>query len=267
MTIRTIFVMAQECARGERAGWHDFARDYGPLARQLLQRYFPLLVPELDGHVLGVFQRARSQENQWFRGLAFRNEREFMMDFRELLFGYAREQARIPVPQLTLEQVRAIMNDLTVIEREMLWLFIKGYDAENVAGIIMDAETTSGAVKKVADERLAQVLPGTSPDSFNISARVLIEAAEKAGTPECLPWKTFNNMVNGQISWRERELAEQHIKDCFHCLDRFTSFLEMIRIRKAGEALPEPQVESILRGLNLPASKAKGVLARLFSKS
>jgi hypothetical protein len=96
---------------------------------------------------------------------------------------------------------------------------------------------------------------------------VLIEAAEKSRTQECLPLKTFNNMVNGQISWRERELAEEHIKNCFYCLDRFTSFVEMIRTLNECAPLPEQRVQAILSALNLPAPAAKGLLGRLFSRA
>ncbi len=265
MAIRTIFLIAQECSRGERAGWRDLVRQYGAVARRLLTHYFPPIEPEIDAHLLGVFRRARSHQNEWFRQLSFANEREFSMAFRDLLFAYGREAARIPVPQLTLEQVRQIMQDLSLMEREMLWLFIKGYDAAEVAATILDAEATALACKGMADQRLAQVLPGTSPDAFNISARVLIEAAERARTPECLALKTFNNIVNGQITWRERELAEEHIKSCFYCLDRFTSFREMIWLQNQTAPLPDAKVDAILAQLELPADQPRGFLRRIFS--
>jgi hypothetical protein len=267
MSIRTVFVITAECARGEARGWHDLVQSYGAIGQFLLEHYFPALQPEIDSHLGGVFLRARAQENAWFRSSAFANEREFAMSFRELVFAYGREEARIPMPQLTLEQVRQLMTDLSILEREMLWLFIKGYDVARISVMLMNAEATAAAVKKLADDRLAQILPGTAPDAFNISARVLIEAAEKSRTQECLPLKTFNNMVNGQISWRERELAEEHIKNCFYCLDRFTSFVEMIRTLNECAPLPEQRVQAILSALNLPAPAAKGLLGRLFSRA
>jgi hypothetical protein len=156
---------------------------------------------------------------------------------------------------------------MPLVEREMLWLFIRGYSAEQMAPMILNAAATADAVKKVADERLGQILPGSSPEAFNVSARVLMEAAEKTRSENCLPVKTFNNLVNGQISWRERELAEQHIRDCFHCLDRFASFQEMIRLRKDAVPLNDQRTETILAQLDLPPAKSKGVLARLLSKA
>ncbi len=265
MAVRTVFSMVEDCARGEREGWCELVRDYAGLARTLLAHYFPMLAPEMDLHLAAVFERARANDNAWFRELHFANEREFLMAWRQFLFEYGRSAARVPTPELSLDQIREIMKDLPVLEREMLWLFIKGYSASPIAAMMMHAEATAAATRQLADQGLEQVLPGASPDAFNVSARVLIEAAEKTGTPQCFPLRTFNNLVNGQITWRERELAEEHIGGCFYCLDRFTSFLEMVRLGKDTPALPEAETISLLGRLNLPAGKSKGLLARLLA--
>lgn len=265
MAVRTIFTMAEDCTRDQRQGWYEFVRDYAGIARFLLEHYFPTLVPELDAHVPAVFARARAGGSAWFSSFHFSNEREFLMAFRDLVFAYGREQEHIPAPQISLEQLAEIMKDLPVVEREMLWLFIKGYRAEEIGPIVSNLEGTATAVKKVADERLAAAIPGSTPDAFILSARTLLEAAEKKGSDKCLPLKIFNNLINGQLSWRERDLAEEHIRDCFYCLDRYTSFCEMIRMRKDAPPLAGPELECILERMGAPASKPKGLLAKLFS--
>ena len=259
--------MGEECAAGQRPGWHEFVRDYAPLARALVNHYFPLLAPEIDSHIQGLFQRAQKDGNAWFRDLKFHNEREFMIAFRDLVFGYGRANSRIPAPELSLDQMREIMRSLNVVEREILWLFVKGYTAAQIAPIMMNAAATANAVRAVADEKLAQVLPGATAQAFNVSARVLTEAAEKTKTDACLPLRTFNNLVNGQLSWRERELAEEHIRDCFYCIDRFTSFQEMTRLRKDTAPLPEAEIESLLTALQFPPAGKKGFLERMFAKA
>ena len=266
MPIRTIFLMAEDCSHGRRPGWEEFVRDYAGIARRLLERYFPTLSPEIDSHVLAVFGRARAGGSAWFSTLHFTNEREFLMAFRDLVFAYGREVARIPVPRLTADQVREIMHDLPLVEREMLWLFIKGYSSEQIAPILMNAAATAEMVKSVAAERLARILPGPSADALTVSCRALMEAAEKSATGQCLSLKTFNNIINGQVTWRERELAEEHMTGCFYCIERFTTFLEMIRLRKDVPALPATDIERIISALNLPAPKERGVFARLFSR-
>jgi hypothetical protein len=265
MAIRTIFQMSEDCARGERQGWYEFVRDYGPVARTLLRHYFPTLDPELPQHITAVFERVRAGENQWFGSIHFVNEREFLMAFRHLVFAYGREHARLPVPPVSAEQMRAVMADLTVVERELLWLFVKGYTAEQIAPMMMNAAATAQAVKDKADQKLATILPSANADSFRLSARALMEEAERSKSEKCLPLRTFNNLVNGQISWRERELSEQHISECLYCLDRFTAFQEMIRLRKDVAPLPEREIEPILDQLGLKP-RPKGMLSKLLAR-
>ncbi len=254
--------MAEDCARGERVGWCEFARDYAPVGRALLGHYFPTLRPDLNDHVTGVFQRARAEANAWFRDLQFANEREFLMAFRALAFGYARPVARMPAPELSIEHARELLRGFPVVQRELFWMYVKGYDAPQTAAILMNADATAAAVQKAGADRFAQLVPGGRPEG---AVTTLLEAAEKAHTPECLSLKTCNNLVNGQISWQDRDRAERHIGECVHCLDRFTSFQEMIWYRQAAQPAGESDVRATLAGLALPPGK--GVLARLFSKS
>ncbi|HET9699244.1 MAG TPA: hypothetical protein VFP40_20395 [Terriglobales bacterium] len=266
MAIRTIFTMAEDCAAGERLGWLEFVRDYSGINRQLLEHYFPVLKPEIDQHVLGVFERARANDYAWFKSIKFQNEREFMMAFREILFGYGRTAARVPVPELSLDQFKEVVKDLNVVEREVMWLVVKGYTAEQIGPMMANAEATAHAVKAIADQRLKELFPSMTADAFNVSARSLIEAAEKTRTEQCLPLKTFNNIVNGQVSWRERDVAEQHIRDCFYCIDRFTGFQEMVRLRKDATPLSEDGVDARLQQLGFEKSKKAGLFSKLFAK-
>ncbi len=256
--------MAEDCARGERLGWQEFVRDYAPIARSLLCHYFPTLAPEADAHVAAIFQRARAGDNAWFRQLRFSNEREFLMAFRDLVFAYGREVARLPAPELSLDPVRDAMQGLPLVERELLWMFIKGFDAPEVAEIMMHAETTVRTVQDTAGPRLAQALPAIYGDALKLYAPVLVEHTQETAGENCLPLKTFNNLINGQISWRERELAEQHIAGCFCCLERFTAFQEMIRRRKEAQPLDAPEIAQILAQLDLPVQR-KGILRKLFA--
>jgi hypothetical protein len=263
MTIRTVFVMAEDCTRGEPLGWEQFLRGHGWIAAQLLARYFPTLAPEAEQHLAAVFQRAHAADAAWFRGLTFSNERDFAMAFRELIFAYGREAARLPLPEAPLEQFQAAVAKLTLMEREVLWLCMQGYDAPQIAAILASAAATAEAASKAMGERLGSVLP-TALDARALAARALIEAAEKTRTEDCLPLKTFNNLVNGQLTWRERELAEEHIRPCLYCLDCFTAFQEMIRYLRDVRPLPDDEVRRLLAWLGLRPPKT-GFLGRIFS--
>lgn len=257
--------MAEDCARGEARGWQEFVRDYRDLARRLLLNYFPSLELEIGPQVTALFRRAK--DSAWFGGLRFSNEREFLMAFRELVFAHGREVARLPAPAVAVEKYVEATKDLSLMEREMLWLWLKGYDAPLIAAMVANAAATAQAVAGIADQKLAQVLPGAGPDVLRAAVIHLLEAAAKTKSDQCLPWKTFNNLVNGQTTWRERELAEAHIKDCLNCVDRFTSFQEMIRLRKEAKAAPEAEVNSVLAELGFAPAASSGLMKRLFSRT
>ncbi|MGH9668663.1 MAG: hypothetical protein ACRD3A_00940, partial [Terriglobales bacterium] len=170
MAIRTVFVMAEDCVRGEPRGWEEFVRGHGWVAAQLLARYFPTLTPEADQHLAAVFQRARAGDAAWFRGLTFTNEREFAMAFRELVFAYGREAARLPLPGAPLEKLQAAVDKLTLMERETLWLRMKGYDARQIAAMLSNAAATAEAAANAANDSLGGVLP-PAPDARALAAR------------------------------------------------------------------------------------------------
>lgn len=267
MGIRTIYDMAEDCSAGRRLGWQEFVRDYSPIAERLLGHYFAVLKPDMEQHVEAVFQRARANDSAWIRQVTFANEREFLMSFREMVFAYGREVARMPVPEISLAQYLDIIRDLTLIERELMWMYVKGYDAPQIPPIMMNAAATAEAVRKIADQRLKEVVPGASAGAFDTSSRVLIEGAEKARTDDCISLKTFNNIINGQITWRERELAEEHMLNCAYCVDRFTSLNEMIRYRKDAEPLAEDAVERVVAKLNVSDARSRGLFGKLFSRA
>lgn len=258
--------MAEDCARGERQGWEEFVRDYSGFAHDFLAHYFPVLAPEIDDHVASVFQRARGNNNGFFQGLKFANEREFAMAFRDHVFAYGREAARLPVPQISMTQAREVLKDLPMVEQQMLWLFMRGFQESQISPMLMHADVTARAVKQKADERVKAIVPAASPDALVISARALMEAAEQSKTDACLPLKTFNNIINGQVSWRERDVAEKHVAGCFYCLDRFTTFQEIVRMIKDQQHASEAECEKILARLDLPAKRKAGLLAKMFGK-
>lgn len=258
--------MAEDCAQGERLGWEEFVRDYSGFARMFLTHYFPVLNPEIEDHVTAVFHRARANNNHFFVGLKFANEREFAVAFRDHVFAYGREAARLPIPQISLEQVREVLKDMPVVEQQMLWLVIRGFDASKIGSMLMNADATARDVKSKADERVRKIVPAASPDALVISARALMEAAEQAKTDSCLPLKTFNNIINGQITWRERDVAEKHVAACFYCLDRFTTFQEVVRMIKDQQHAPEAYVESVVTKLDLPTKKKPGLFAKILGK-
>lgn len=258
--------MADDCRHGERLGWEEFVRDYSGFARSFLSHYFPALEPEIDEHIVSVFRRARANDNAFFQTVKFTNEREFAFAFRDFVFAYGREAARLPEPQVSLDQVRQIMKDLPMVEQQMLWLFMRGFGADQIAPVLMHADATARKVEQIAAERVRSIVPSASNDALVISARALMQQAEQRRTEQCLSLKTFNNLVNGQVTWRERDVAEKHVSECFYCLDRFTTFQEIVRMMKDRQPAAPAAVERVVKQLQLPPKAKAGLLSKMFGK-
>jgi hypothetical protein len=262
MAIRTIFSTVEDCSRGVYQGWYELVRDYTPVGRMLLAHYFPTLQPDLNVAVTNIFATARANDNAWFGSLRFANEREFAMAFGDLVFACGRSEARLPAPKIAADQIFALLEGLTLIERELFWVFLMGWNVQQGSAILMNASATAEETHKVADEKLAQLGPKAERSSI---ALVAIEAAQSRRGSDCLPWKTFNNLINGQISWDEREAAERHLTGCVHCLNAFTAFQEMIWLQKHAVPLGEKEAEALAAALGMHRA-SKGLLGRFFPR-
>ena len=176
-----------------------------------------------------LLTRAYANDGESFPELKFPNEREFAMAFRELVFAYRRAAARLPKPEISLDQFREIVKDLPVVERQLLWLCVKGYSAAEIAPD--DDETGSDirdAVKEIADKRLAEVLHGSDERGVHgVGAGADGSGRRRRRRISAYRCGTYNDLVNGQITWRERELC-----GATHVAIASTASTSLRRIRK-----------------------------------
>lgn len=263
MAIRTIFTTAEGCAKGLRQGWFDFVRDYGAIADVLLAHYYPGLASELPLHMQSVFARANADGNAWFRSLHFSNEREFSMAFRQLVFVYGNHSQRMTPPEISADSLVQAQEGLMLVQRQIFWLYLRGWSADEASSILTNAASTAQEVRQLADERLALIITQGSPTNRLAAARGAMESSEHAHTADCLSWKTMDNIINGQIAWRDRQASERHMNGCNHCLNAFTSFQEMIWLRTSAKPLPQAEIDSIVRTLHVQGPK--GLFSRLLA--
>lgn len=261
MPIRTIFDTVRDCTRNERQGWVEFIGNYEPMARTVLTLYFPALLHDLDTAVAAVFLRAHGEENAWFQALQFTNEREFAFAFRELLVDHGNTTARLPLPALSAGLIDKMMEGLATIQRELFWVFLRGYSVEQASAILMNASATAAQTHDVMNEHLTKAFPGVERA---LVLQAAMNTARSTATADCLCLKTFNNLINGQIAWHDRERAEEHIARCLNCLDRFTAFQESIWLRRTMGAAAEQVVQQVLSHLKIYGVK-KSMFGKLFS--
>jgi len=64
------------------------------------------------------------------------------------------------------------------------------------------------------------------------------EAANRK-TKECLPAKTFLEVLDGRSTWSGREEIERHVAGCWHCIDHFCRLAEVVELLRGVEPLSE----------------------------
>jgi hypothetical protein len=74
-------------------------------------------------------------------------------------------------------------------------------------------------------------------------------------------------MLDGQANWYEKSPAETHRATCLHCLELWTSLLEMAAWPRLRKPLTAETIESTLSAVPCkPEKKKSSLFARMFSK-
>ena len=260
--------MIEGCRRRDPRAWREFVTTYLPLARHFLPQYFPQLSGDVERLLPGVFTGMLDDDGHFFGSFTGRAERELMVHFRRYMLDRGRALAGLPAPAappVTLEVLEAVLKEFSGLQRQVVWLFMLGYPLNRVAPILNMKEETAAKIIQTTQEGLRAAMDSWSQDSLSSSRPVLVEAVSSRESQDCYPYLAFHRIVDGQISWRERELTLQHLGACFFCVDRFCTFQEVVYFSRKSPPASEAEIETVLGALNLPApEKKKSLMARLF---
>jgi hypothetical protein len=116
-------------------------------------------------------------------------------------------------------------------------------------------------VEKVR-ERAAGMIRG-SVDSWRRTllpenGAALGREAQAARGADCLPAKAFLDVIEGRSVWREREMMDQHLKTCWHCVDHFCRLVEVNEWLRGNQPLTSPEAEPFFRLLRVSPPKPAG---------
>ncbi len=266
--IYTYHNMMEGCLSRDREAWQEFVTRYLPLARHFLQHYAPGIGADPQRILPQIFAGTLDDDGHFFRSFSGRTEREVIVHFRQFLIGRARSMAPpspAAAPIISLEVLEAALKDLSALQRQVVWLFAMGHQPERLAPILNMKPETAAEVVKSAQEKLRAAMETWSEDSLRCSYTALVEAVSGRETEQCYPYLIFHRIVDGQISWQDRDRALEHLAGCFRCVDRFCTFQEVVYFSRKLPAAAPAEIEAVLAALNLPApAKKKSLLARLF---
>ena len=176
------------------------------------------------------------------------------MHLREHALGIGEEQqAPPPAPELALEWEvfdRALAG-LSALERQIVWMFVLSPSHDDTKQILRLDAKTAVAVLARAQEALR-----TSSDRWNTemlagNRHLLAQEARSRRAKDCPAQRIFLRTLDGQITWRDREELDHHLAGCWHCVDLFCRFREILFLSRGLQPLSEPESEAYLKMLGL----------------
>jgi len=244
--------MQEACRADQPAGWLHFIRAYAPLTHKLLQHYFPAL--EQRALLRQVFRAARAEGGAVWRDFAGTSEKEFLSHLRRFVLeqGRAARGARPETP-LTPENFWVLLQEFPPLQREVLLLAFHRYSPEEVSLFTKFETETVVAVTRQAHEKLRAQLGAAAGHLEPRDHDPLFAAVETPAGEKCVPVKTYARLVDGQVTWREREDAERHIENCLACLNRFAEFREVAHFFHTLPPADDALVAELAAAMGLPA--------------
>lgn len=268
--IFTYHRMIEGCLRREPAAWREFAANYLPLARHLLSQYLPAPANDRDRLLPQVFAATLEDAGGFFRSFSGRTERELLVHFRNFAVEWLRAREAVTesaAPRLDLQSLESALKDFTALQRQVIWLYGLGYEREQFAPILLMKPETAAETVRAAQEKLRAAMENWSEESLRASMAGLAAAVAGQETKECHPYLTFHRMLDGQITWRDRDAVLAHLARCFRCVDRFSVLQEVVYFAGTLSPATPAEIEALLNQLGLgAAARKKSLFARLFSE-
>lgn len=261
--IYTCYEMVRDCRADLPEGWTHFVTYYIPVIRRILGQYAPGQGddPKLLERVLLAI---RKPESSMFNSIEPAPERWFVAELRQKVT--AELQAAAPEFEIDLEALGKALAPMTMTEKQAVWFETMRYaPAETGPMLRISAQT----VEKVR-ERAAEMIRGTV-DAWRRTllaenGAALGREAQAARGEDCLPAKAFLDVIEGRSVWRDRELMDQHLRGCWHCVDHFCRLVEVNEWLRGNQPLSEGETRRYLDLLGIAAVKQTG-WKRLFGKA
>ncbi len=247
--IYTCYEMVRDCRADRPEGWSYFLTNYVPVVRKLLVHYGGAQAPAVEEVLAGL----RKPESSLFASLEPSPERWFVGELRQtVVAGLALPAPAMP---LDLETVAAAFQPLTLVEKQATWIEAMGYGPPETGAMLRMAPATVEKIRGRAAELLRSAVDTWSRTLLPENGPALGRAAAAAHTGDCLPSKTFLDMLDGRSTWRTREQIERHAGACWHCIDHFCRMAEVIHLLRGMQPLPEAELAPLRKLLGVREGK------------
>lgn len=230
MPILSFVHVYRQAVEGEDGGWQNLVRMFLPLTAHLLRQSFEDVWQDESAGAAEVFEYLRTNNAELLRAYSGTSEKAFLMNLRDDLFAYGRQKRGENAPLgMTHEQFSELMNEFAPVQREAFIMLAKGYTPAKFAVVLHMEDSSAQQVLQRANQKLESMglaarLPAPMGSGFD---RLLRNLESQDAGEDCLPVMTFVRIVDGQISWNDKESADRHLAQCQVCFQRYVTYLEI----------------------------------------
>jgi hypothetical protein len=233
--IYTCYEMIADCRAGRPQGWRFFVSSYVPVIRKLLARYQLGAAADLE-RILAALHRP---ESALFQSLDPAPERWFVAQLRQKVLE--RLAPVSPASTIELETVSTALEPMTLVEKQVAWLETMLYSPGETGVLLRMAPATAEKIRAKAADLIRGKVDSWSRNILPENGRALGSAAAAAAGAECLPPKTFLDMLDGRTTWQGRSELERHVTRCWHCIDHFCRLVEVVELLRGNQELSDAE--------------------------
>ena len=271
--LMTFYKILPGCEEGDPEAWKAFLADYTPMALQFFGVYSPWTHDECLDSWRDSLCALSANEGATLRGFSHQSEREFLVGLRTFLQDWAATKLESPHPAAdppapTLQALTALLSGLPLVHQEIAFLTLAGYSRGTLEKIIRITPAVAGEGLGRLRASYAQLLERSEDRCLWPAAWIGICAAARADVQkDCTPLRQLIRILDGQASWYDKSPAEEHRSRCLHCLEHWTSLLEVIAWDRARQPWPAEKIAHLLAAVPVKQDKRKpSLFARILGK-
>ncbi len=261
------------CEEGRVEAWQAFLGQYSPVAFELLKVYAPWTSERRGAFWRDALLALSAEDYRRLRAFPHQAEREFLVEVRTFLFERAHPLLEVEKDSQgasapTAEKIAALLEGAPLLHQEIMFLKLAGYSDRTLEQLLRISPTVGKAGLERLRAEYGAVLERTEDQcSWPAAWLGITRAAREARKPDCPALRQLIRVLDGQISWYEKEPIEQHRAHCLSCLEHWTALLEVVGWAKRAQPLRDPQVDALLSALplNEAVKEKKPFFKRLFA--
>jgi hypothetical protein len=261
------------CEEGNLEAWRAFLADYTPLALHLLGVYSPWTPDARWDCWRDALPVLSANEGATLRGFSHQSEREFLVGLRVFLQDLAStklestQDAADPAAP-TVQTLGALLSGLPLHHQEIAFLTLAGYSQRTIEKILRITPAVAGEGLGRLRASYARALERSEDRCLWPSAWMGICGAARAdGQKDCTSLRQLIRILDGQASWYDKSPAEEHRTKCLHCLELWTSLLEVVAWDRARRPWPAEKIAPLLAAVPIKQEKRKpSLFARMLGK-